>query len=146
MVRMVEVGGKRDVCRRARAAGKIRLRPETVRLVREGRVEKGDVESVASVAAIMAVKNTPNILPLCHPIPITGVNVSFDYGEDNISVVVEVSTTYKTGVEMDALTGVMAALLTIWDMVKKYEKDQSGQYPHTRIEDVRVVEKVKEEC
>jgi len=146
MVRMVEVGGKRDVCRRARATGRIRLRPETVKLVREGKVEKGDVESVASVAAIMAVKNTPNILPLCHPIPITGVNVSFDYNEDSIRVTVEVSTTYKTGVEMDALTGVMAALLTIWDMVKKYEKDESGQYPYTRIEDVRVVEKIKEEC
>lgn len=143
---MVEIGGKKDVCRRAVAAGRIRLKPSTIQLIRSGRVEKGDVESVASVAAIMAVKNTPSILPLCHPVPITGVRVSFDYGPDYVGVRVEVSTTYKTGVEMDALTGVMAALLTVWDMVKKYEKDEEGQYPTTRIEDVRVIEKLKEEC
>jgi len=143
---MVEVGGKKDLCRRAVAKGTIRLSEETVRRIREGSVEKGDVESVASVAAIMAVKNTPNILPLCHPVPITGVKVGFEYGRETVTVTVEVSTTYKTGVEMDALTGVMAALLTVWDMVKKYEKDAEGQYPHTRIEDVRVVRKIKEEC
>ncbi len=143
MAEMVNITGKEVVRRIAVAKGRIRLRPETVARIREGRVEKGDVETVASVAAIMAVKNTPGILPLCHPIPITGVKVDFDYGEDYVDVTVTVETYYKTGVEMEALTGATVALLTIWDMVKKYEKDEEGQYPHTRIEYVRVERKVK---
>ena len=142
-VRMVDISGKEPVYREAVARGRIRLRRETVERIRSGRVEKGDVESVARVAAIMAVKKTPEIVPLCHPIPITGVDVGIEYGEDSVEVEVRVRTTYKTGVEMEALTGVTAALLAIWDMVKKYEKDEEGQYPYTRIEDVRVVRKVK---
>ncbi len=140
---MVDVSGKGDVPRRAVARGRLRLRRETVRMIREGRVEKGDVEAVASAAAIMAVKKTPFLLPLCHPVPVTGVDVRFEYGEDCVCVEVEVRTTYKTGVEMDALTGASIALLTIWDMVKKYEKDEEGQYPYTRIDELRVVVKEK---
>ncbi len=143
MAGMVDITSKPDSYREATARGRIKLKPETVRRIREGRVEKGDVEQVASVAAIMAVKRTPEILPLCHPLPITGVKVTFSYGPDHVEAVVTVKTTAKTGVEMEALTGVTVALLTVWDMVKQYEKDERGQYPTTRIEGVEVVEKVK---
>lgn len=143
MAGMVDITGKPDSYREATARGRIRLKPETVERIRQGRVEKGDVEQVASVAAIMAVKRTPDVLPLCHPLPITGVRVSFSYGRDYVEVTVTVKTTAKTGVEMEALTGATVALLTVWDMVKQYEKDEEGQYPDTRIEEVVVVEKVK---
>ncbi|MEM4922719.1 MAG: cyclic pyranopterin monophosphate synthase MoaC [Sulfolobales archaeon] len=144
-VRMVDIGDKSDVVRVARAEGLIRLSPSTVKLIVEGKVEKGDVFTVSKIAAISAVKKTPDILPLCHNIPITYVDVRFEVvGEDRIKVETVVKAVAKTGVEMEALVGASVALLTIWDMVKKYEKDESGQYPHTRIEYVRVVEKVKE--
>ncbi|MEM0066563.1 MAG: cyclic pyranopterin monophosphate synthase MoaC [Sulfolobales archaeon] len=144
-VKMVDIGAKSDVVRVARAEGLIKLSPSTVKLVVEGRVEKGDVFTVSKIAAISAVKKTPDILPLCHNVPITYVDVRFEVvGEDRIKVETVVKAVAKTGVEMEALVGTSVALLTIWDMVKKYEKDESGQYPHTRIEYVRVVEKVKE--
>lgn len=141
--RMVEVGGKPEVLRVARARGLIRLREETVRRILEGRVEKGDPLAVAQVAAILAVKKTPEIVPLCHPIPITGVKVDFDVRDREVEVTVEVRAVARTGVEMEALTGVMAALLAIWDVVKAYEKDERGQYPETEIYGVKVLEKVK---
>ncbi len=143
MASMVDITGKSVVYREATATGIIKLRPETIELIRKKGVEKGDVEQVASVAAVLAVKKTPELVPLCHPIPITGVEVDFSYGEDHVEVRVSVRTTAKTGVEMEALAGVTAALLTIWDMVKKYEKDEEGQYPYTMITGVRVVRKVK---
>jgi len=99
--------------------------------------------ATAQIAGILAVKRTPELIPLCHPIPITGVDITFDFGEDYIEVTCEVRAYYKTGVEMEALTGVTVALLAIWDMVKAVEKDEKGQYPYTRIENVHVVEKVK---
>ena len=142
-VSMVDITTKEIVRREAVAEGFIKLRNETIRRVREGRIEKGDVFSVATIAAIMAVKNTPNIVPLTHNIPITSVKVDYEVMNEGIKVIVTVKTDAKTGVEMEALTGVMAALLAIWDMVKKYEKDERGQYPWTRITDVRVVSKVK---
>ncbi|MFA4646170.1 cyclic pyranopterin monophosphate synthase MoaC [Pyrococcus kukulkanii] len=142
-VKMVEIGHKDVVYRRAVAKGRIRLRPETVKLIREGKIEKGNVLAAAQIAGILAVKRTPELIPLCHPIPLTGVDITFEFGEDYIEVTCEVRAYYKTGVEMEALTGATVALLTIWDMVKAVEKDERGQYPYTRIEDVRVVEKVK---
>ena len=140
---MVDITGKEEVYRQATAYGRIRLREETVARIREGRVDKGDVEAVARVAAILAVKKTPELVPLCHPIQITGVEVELRAEGGSVEVWVTVKTTAKTGVEMEALAGVAAALLAIWDMVKKYEKDERGQYPYTAIEEVRVVEKVK---
>ncbi len=142
-VRMVDISGKEAVVRIARARGAIRLRRETVKAILEGRVPKGDVYSVARVAAILAVKRTWEIVPLCHPIPISSVDVAITAGEKRVEVEVTVKTVAKTGVEMEALTGVTAALLAIWDMVKALEKDEEGQYPYTRIEYVRVVEKIK---
>ncbi|MGC9072380.1 MAG: cyclic pyranopterin monophosphate synthase MoaC [Acidilobus sp.] len=142
---MVDVTMKPAAFREAVASGEIVLSPTTVELIRSRKVEKGDVEAVASVAAVMAAKEAPRMIPLAHPIPITGVNVSFEYGGDYVRVRVMVRTKAETGVEMDALAGVAAALLTIWDMVKSYEKDERGQYPHTRIRDIVVESKVKEQ-
>ena len=141
--RMIDVTGKDEVYREATATGFIRLKPSTLDAVKRGLVEKGDVISVSTIAAILGVKETPRLLPLTHNIPITGVNVDFNILEDGIRVYVTVKTTAKTGVEMEALTGAVMALLNIWDMVKKYEKDEAGQYPSTVITDVRVVEKKK---
>ncbi|UNQ74264.1 cyclic pyranopterin monophosphate synthase MoaC [Infirmifilum sp. NZ] len=143
-VKMVDITEKPEVYREATASGFIRLKKETVKAILEGKVPKGDVLNVARVAAILAVKKTWEILPLCHPIPITGVEVDFDLTEDGVEATVTVKTTSKTGVEMEALTGVTVALLTVWDMVKSLEKDSRGQYPYTLIKEVRVLEKVKQ--
>lgn len=142
---MVDIGGKDEVTRSARAEGLIKLSPSTIKLIKEGRVEKGDVFTVSKVAAISAVKKTSDLLPLCHNIPIAHVDVAIEIlGEDSVRVETIVKTVARTGVEMEALVGATVALLTIWDMVKKYEKTEDGQYPHTRIEYIRVIEKVKE--
>ncbi|MFQ5887667.1 MAG: cyclic pyranopterin monophosphate synthase MoaC [Candidatus Hydrothermarchaeales archaeon] len=144
-VKMVNISDKKDVLRIAKAKGRIKLKESTIQLIQEGKVEKGNVLTTAQVAATQAVKSTPNIIPMCHPIPITGVNVDFDFIDDEIEVGVEVESFGKTGVEMEAITGVSVALLTIWDMVKAVEKDKKGQYPVTRIRDIRVTEKIKGE-
>jgi len=141
--RMVDITRKPDVVRVAIAEGFIKLRKETVERIRAGEVEKGDPLSIAALAAVLAVKNTPNTVVLAHNIPITSVKPEFEIRDDGVLARVEVTTTAKTGVEMEALTAVAAALLNIWDVVKKYEKDETGQYPHTRIEYIRVVRKIK---
>lgn len=140
---MVDISGKGDVVREAVAAGKIYLRPETLAAIREGTVVKGNVLATARVAATLAVKNTSSLIPMCHPIPISSITVDFTEGEGYIETTVVVKMTGKTGVEMEALTGVSLALLTVWDMVKSAEKDKDGQYPVTRITDIRVIEKKK---
>jgi cyclic pyranopterin phosphate synthase len=140
---MVDVSEKRDVMREARAEGRIYLRPETLRAIRDGTVLKGNVLATARVAAITGVKQTSSLIPMCHPLPIGGVTVDFEEGEGYIGASVWVRSYGKTGIEMEALTGVSMALLTIWDMVKSAEKDENGQYPSTRIEGIHVVEKRK---
>lgn len=144
-VKMIDITEKRVVYRYARAKGKIFLKKTTVKAIVEGSIKKGDVISATKLAAIQAVKKTPDILPLCHPIPITGVNVEVEPNveEGTVSVIVEVKSVGKTGVEMEALTGVMAGLLNIWDMTKYLEKDENGQYPNTKITDIVVEEKIK---
>ncbi len=144
-VKMVEISGKMDVRRRARAKGRIRLKEGTIMKIKEGKVEKGSVLTTAQIAATLAVKKTPDIIPMCHPLQITGVDIDFEVLDDGIEVSVNVQTVGKTGVEMEAITGVSVALLTIWDMVKAIEKDDKGQYPVTEITDIRVVEKIKGE-
>ena len=143
MAKMVDISKKPDVPRRAVAAGEILLRPATIRAIRAGRVEKGDPIRTAEVAALQAMKRVWEVLPHTHPIPITGASAEFAVARDRVVVTCEVSATYKTGVEMEALYGVAVALLTIWDMVKSLEKDADGQYPSTRIANVRVVAKEK---
>ena len=141
---MVDVGGKPVVRREAEAEGLLRLKPATVAAVRERRVKKGDPLAVAEVAAVQAVKATPTLLPLCHPIPITGVDVRLEAVDEGVRCRARVTADYKTGVEMEALTAVTVGLLCVWDMTKYLEKDERGQYPGTRLEGVRVVEKRKE--
>ncbi len=140
---MIDVSAKPVVAREATATGRLRLKPSTLRAVRGGRVKKGDVIEVSRVAAVQAVKGTPDFLPLCHPIPIEKVTVDFDVGKTHLDVVVTVRAHWKTGVEMEALTGVSAALLCAWDMTKYLEKDARGQYPETSVEGLRVLSKKK---
>ncbi|WP_048190165.1 cyclic pyranopterin monophosphate synthase MoaC [Methanobacterium sp. SMA-27] len=143
-VKMVEVGNKAVVKRTATAQGKIHLQKFTIDLIKREEIKKGNVLTTAQIAAISAVKSTHHLIPLCHSLTITGVDVDFEFGDDFIETNVTVRCNGKTGVEMEALTGVSVALLTVWDMVKSVEKDENGQYPSTRISDIVVSEKRKE--
>ncbi len=140
---MIDITEKPLAYREAVARGRIRLKKETIEKIRAGEVKKGDVLTVARVAAIQSVKDTPRIIMLCHPIQVTSTDVDFKIGEDYIEVSVKVKAIAQTGVEMEALTAVSSALLNVWDMVKYLEKDESGNYPHTRIEEIVVDRKVK---
>jgi cyclic pyranopterin phosphate synthase len=142
--RMVDITSKSESKREAVASGRIYLRPETLRAIREGTVVKGNVLATARVAAALAVKETPRLIPMCHPIPVGSIEVDFTETNAYLQASVRVKSMGRTGVEMEALTGVGIALLTIWDMVKSAEKDEKGQYPETRIDDIRVIEKRKE--
>lgn len=141
---MVDVTSKPEVYREATAKGKIKLKSETIDLIREGKIEKGSPFDVAKIAGILAAKNTSSLIPLCHPLPLTNVDVDINI-VDNSTVEVNaiVKTRAQTGVEMEALVAVSVALLTVWDMTKQYEKDKAGQYPSTAIQDIRVVRKIK---
>ncbi|MCO5222032.1 MAG: cyclic pyranopterin monophosphate synthase MoaC [Thermomicrobiales bacterium] len=119
---MVDVGGKEVTSRRAVATGFVRMQPETVELIREGRAKKGDVLAVAQVAAIMAAKKTSDLIPMCHPLMLTKVAVSFAIEPDGIGIEATVETRGQTGVEMEALTAVSGAALTIYDMVKAVDR------------------------
>ena len=142
---MIDISDKPTVKRKAISKGEIKLKKETIKAIKEKKVKKGDVFTVARVAGLNAVKNTSMLIPMCHPVPVSAVNIDFDVRENSIICVCEVKAEYKTGVEMEALTGATVALLTIWDMVKYLEKDENGQYPETRITNVEVVEKMKGE-
>ncbi len=142
---MVDISNKTPILRVARARGTIVLKSTTIDVIKEGNVKKGDVFETAKIAGMLAVKRTPELIPHCHPIPIESVDFSFHMHGNRIDVECEVKAHYKTGVEMEALTGVSVALLTIWDMVKYLEKDENGQYPMTQIKDIEVLEKKKGE-
>ena len=145
-MKMIDIGNKSVVKRIAVARGELKLKPATITAIKDGTVKKGDVVTAAQLAGIQAVKNTPSVIPLCHPIPISHSRIDLEIIENHSKVVAtcEVKADYKTGVEMEALTGVSIALLTVWDMTKYLEKDDYGQYPDVVITDVRVVEKRKE--
>jgi cyclic pyranopterin phosphate synthase len=141
---MIDVSGKAEIHREATASGKIRLKPETIGLIREGRIAKGDPLYTAKIAGILAAKKTSELVPLCHPLPLTNVDVDAKLVSDSaVEVTAVVKTRAQTGVEMEALTAVSVALLTVWDMTKQYEKDTAGQYPSTVIQDIHVVKKLK---
>ncbi|MFT4957948.1 MAG: cyclic pyranopterin phosphate synthase [Halobacteriales archaeon] len=142
-VQMVDVGDKPDTARRAVARGEIHLQSSTADAIRDDGIEKGDVLATARVGAVQAVKHTWETIPMCHQIPITKVETEFSVAEDRVDLRVTVETTGKTGCEMEALEGVTTGLNVVWDMVKAAEKAESGSYPETRIEDVRVLEKEK---
>ena len=134
--RMVNVGDKPIQQRRAVAAGTLLCQPATIRALRVEALPKGDVLAVARVAAVQAVKHTADLIPLCHPLPIEHVEVSYHVGRDRVEITCGVATSAKTGVEMEALTGVSVAALTLYDMCKAVDRTM-------RIEGVHVVEKVK---
>jgi cyclic pyranopterin phosphate synthase len=140
---MADITSKPEVLRQAVASGKIQLKPSTIIKIRNGRIAKGDPIAAAEVAAVLAAKNTSQTLPFCHPIPITNVLTEAEIDRSSITVRSTVRTTARTGVEMEALNAASTYLLTVWDMVKPYEKDARGQYPDTRIRDLRVVTKSK---
>ncbi len=141
---MVDVSGKDEIFREATASGTIKLKPETISLIKSGKIAKGDPLYTAKIAGVMAAKKTSNLIPLCHPLPLTNVQVDVKVlreGEVEVSAIVR--TKAQTGVEMEALTAVSVGLLTVWDMTKQYEKDAAGQYPSTAIENIHVVRKLK---
>jgi len=142
-VRMVDVGDKKVTKRTARAKGKIYLQKSTIKKIVNEKIKKGNVLTTAQIAAIGAVKSTHHLIPLCHSLKITGVDVDFQVDTEFIEIEVEVKCEGKTGVEMEALSGASVGLLTIWDMVKSVEKDENGQYPSTKISNIVVTEKTK---
>ena len=121
--RMVDVSAKNITVRTARAGGKIFMRSDTLELVRTGGIKKGDVLAVAQVAGIMAAKRTSDVIPMCHPLQLTGVNISFLFEEVGIAVETFCRCTGQTGVEMEALTAASVACLTIYDMCKAHQRD-----------------------
>ena len=134
--RMVDVGHKPDTERVAVAAGEVLMRPETLALIRAGQIKKGDVLTVAQIAGVMAAKRTSELIPLCHPLPLTHIDVRCELRDDlpGVAITATARTTGKTGVEMEALTAVSVAALTIYDMAKAVEKTM-------RISNVRLLEK-----
>ena len=134
--RMVDVGNKPDTERTAIAAGEVLMRRETLELVRSGALKKGDVLAVAQVAGVMAAKRTSELIPLCHPLPLTQVLVDLELDEalPGVRITATTRTVAKTGVEMEALTAVSVAALTIYDMAKAAEKTM-------RIQNIRLLEK-----
>ncbi len=133
--RMVDVGAKPITARRARASGRVTMEPDTLRLIRDRRVAKGDVLEVARLAGIMAAKRTASLIPLCHPVPLDTVEVRFDFPTDRVvAIEVEARATARTGVEMEALTAVAAAALTVYDMCKAVDRGMT-------VERIRLEEK-----
>jgi len=142
---MVDISDKPKVFREATATGTIKLKPETIRLINKGKIAKGDPLYTAKIAGILAAKKTSTLIPLCHPLPLTNVEVEIKVlDKSTVQVASTVKTKAQTGVEMEALVATAVSLLTIWDMVKQYEKDVKGEYPSTAIESIRVVKKIKE--
>ena len=134
-VRMVDVGGKPLSRRRAVARAEVRMAAETARRLRE--LPKGDALTTAQLAGIMAAKRTSDLIPLCHPLPLTHVEVTLSVGEDSVEIVASAETTAQTGVEMEALTAATVAALTVYDMAKAIDKDMV-------VSEVRLLEKTKE--
>jgi len=142
---MVDVSSKDEIFREATASGIIKLKAETIKLIETGKIAKGDPLYTAKIAGILAAKKTSSLIPLCHPLPLTSVQVDvkvLDKGTVEVSATVKAKA--QTGVEMEALTAVTMGLLTVWDMTKQYEKDAAGQYPSTKIDNIHVVRKFKQ--
>lgn len=132
--RMVDVSEKAATCRTAVAAGRVRMNPETLEKVRAGGMAKGDVLAVAQVAGIMAAKRAWELIPMCHPLPLTSIDISFAFQEDALDIRAQVKCRGETGVEMEALTAVSAAALTVYDMCKAVQRDMV-------IDQIRLLEK-----
>ena len=144
-LRQVDVSKKPVQRREAVATGRIKLNPRTIQLIKDGMIEKGEPLQLARVGGILAAKHTPEIMPLCHQLRLEAVEVNLEIGDGYIEAISRVVASERTGVEMEALTAVMGALLNIWDAVKQYEQDSAGQYPSTEIYGVKVISKVKKD-
>ena len=131
---MVDVGGKPATRRRATAGAEVRMAPETARRLRE--LPKGDALTTAQLAGIMAAKRTSELIPLCHPLPLSHIEVSLEVEEDRVAIRATVETTAQTGVEMEALTAASVAALTVYDMAKAVDKELT-------VESIRLLEKTK---
>lgn len=140
---IVDITNKKDTVRIATASGILRLNERSITAIRNKSVKKGDVIEASTIAAIQAVKETPRIIPHCHPIPLQACDVNWSIENDLIRCTVTVKATYKTGIEMEAITGVCAGLLCALDMVKSFEKNEHGLYPETAIDEVRIIDKIK---
>ena len=136
--RMVDVGGKTVIRRTATAAGRIKMSPETVRALREKALPKGDALNTARIAGVMAAKRTPDLIPLCHGLNLTSIDLEFAVKDEEVEIQAVARASDRTGVEMEALTAVSVAALTLYDMCKAVDKGMV-------IEDVRLLEKTKEE-
>ncbi len=142
---MVDVSGKSEIFREATAAGTIKLKAETINLIQTGKIAKGDPLYTAKIAGVLAAKKTSSLIPLCHPLPLTNVQVDVKVlDKETVEVSATVKAKAQTGVEMEALAAVSMGLLTVWDMTKQYEKDAEGQYPSMAIENIHVVRKFKQ--
>ena len=142
---VVDITQKKVVLRSAIATGMLKLSQKSLDAISSNQVKKGNVIEASTIAAIQAVKETPRIIPHCHPIPLEGCKVDWELLENALNCTVSVTAHYKTGIEMEAITGVCAGLLCALDMVKSHEKDADGQYPNSEICQVRIVEKYKSE-
>ncbi len=142
---VVDISSKEIVKRSATATGIVRLSKQSIDAITNKTVKKGDVLEASTIAAIQAVKETPRIIPHCHPIPLEGCTVNWEVLSDSLRCTVDVVAHYKTGIEMEAITGVCAGLLCALDMVKSFEKDADGQYPNSEICEVKIVKKYKSE-
>jgi len=142
-IKMVDISDKPPVKRTATATGKIHLSKETIKTIESDQIIKGNPLIVGEIAAINSIKSTPSIIPLCHQIPIKNISFETKINQNSIEVSVKVSTIAQTGVEIEAIVGVSTFLNVIWDMTKYIEKDEQGQYPNTRITDIRVINKEK---
>jgi len=146
MARQRSVGEKPVVARRAVAEGTLAVSPGTRRAIRAHRVEKGDPIGAGELAGLLAMKRTPDLIPHCHGVRLTGSRVELSVGRRGVTVRATAEAVDRTGVEMEALVGATIALLTVWDMVKYLEKDGRGLYPRTSLGPVRVRSKEKGEA
>jgi cyclic pyranopterin phosphate synthase len=138
-VRMVDVSEKPAVRRKAVASGEVRMKHETIEHIAQGFLKKGDPLATARVAGIMAAKRTADLIPLCHPLPVDRVSVDFEMGDEGVRITAEAVTVARTGIEMEALTAVAVAALTIYDMCKAVDKEMA-------IGDIRLESKTKEQA
>jgi cyclic pyranopterin monophosphate synthase len=138
VARMVDVGKKAVIRRTATATGRVRMSPETIRTLREKALPKGDALNTARIAGVMAAKRTPDLIPLCHGLNLTSVDLEFTVKDEEVEIVVVARASDRTGVEMEALTAVSVAALTLYDMCKAVDKGMV-------IGEVRLLEKTKEE-
>ena len=142
---IIDISEKKLVKRVATATGQLKLSKQSIDAINANKVKKGNVIEASTIAAIQAVKETPRIIPHCHPIPLEGCNVDWEISDTVLHCTVTVTANYKTGIEMEAITGVCAGLLCALDMVKSYEKDNDGQYPDSEISQIKIISKYKSE-